>query len=500
MTQGPPAESPSATQRVGRWAAAPTPDPTPADTPAPAAGRSVGRFRVERELGRGGMGVVFLARQDGLNRPVALKLVAGADPAARRRFLLEAEAVASVRHPHVAEVFASGDAAGQPFLAMELLPGGSLADKLRAGRLAAAEAVGLVAKLAAGVQAAHDAGIVHRDLKPGNVLFDAAGSPKVTDFGLAKRSTGGQTATHAVLGTPAYMAPEQAGGRAKFVGPAADVYALGVILFECLTGTRPFAGDDSVSLLLRVATEDAPDVRAVCPDVSRDLAAVVRRCLQKEPHDRYPTAAALAADLHAVAAGERPAAAGRSALGGLRRALDRSLNAGEFAGYAGLFLWMVPVMLAADGTVGLALLGMVPEGAAPAAQFARVGLVVGLVWRVRRGRLPRTPAERQLWGLWGGYLLTCFVTALSHRLVYGWAVPDEARLYQPLALLSGLAFFALGATFWGWFYAIGLVFLGLALAMAADLRLAPFGFGLVWAGVLVVCWRFLRRKAAEAAA
>ena len=196
-------------------------------------------------LGEGGMGEVWKARQIKLNRVVALKMVLGGHRAGAKeliRFLAEAEAVAAVKHPHVVQVYEYGDADGRPFLAMEYLPGGSLTDRLKqAGRHSPLDAAKLVGTLAAAVQAAHDLGIVHRDLKPGNVLYDETGQPKVTDFGIAKRASGSDlTATQAVMGTPAYMAPEQARGETRFVGPQADVYSLGVILYECLTGTRPF--------------------------------------------------------------------------------------------------------------------------------------------------------------------------------------------------------------------------------------------------------------------
>src|SRR5436305_552715 len=217
------------------------PGRVPADLrPAPVAPPG---YVIDGELGRGGMGVVYKALQRGLNRPVALKMVLTGDHADHKdllRFLAEAETVAAIRHPHVVQVYEFGEQHGRPFLAMEFLPGGSLADRLKAGgALDPRAAAELVEKLARAVHAAHDAGIVHRDLKPANVLFDGAGEPRVTDFGLAKR--GGQsdlTRTGAVMGTPAYMAPEQAAGKTKFVGPQADVYALGVVLYECLAGRR----------------------------------------------------------------------------------------------------------------------------------------------------------------------------------------------------------------------------------------------------------------------
>jgi WD40 repeat protein len=256
-------------------------------------------FEVIGELGRGGMGVVYKARQTSLNRVVALKMIPGPGAEAHHlvRFLAEAEAVASVQHPHVVQLYDFGDHDGRPFMALEYLPGGSLSDRLGRGRLAPAAAAALVAKLAGAVQAAHDAGIVHRDLKPGNVLFDDAGEPKVADFGIAKRGQSDLTRTQAVMGTPAYMAPEQARGEAKFVGPAADTYALGVILYECLTGTRPFDGGDAFSVLRKVVDTDPEPPRKRVPDLPRDLDLICLKCLAKRPADRYPTAAALADDL-----------------------------------------------------------------------------------------------------------------------------------------------------------------------------------------------------------
>ena len=253
------------------------------------------------ELGRGGMGVVYRARQKKLNRLVALKMLLHADTADLSdvvRFHSEAEAVAAVRHPHVVQVHEYGHHDGRPYLAMELLTGGNLHARLRArAPFPADEAAGLVEKLARAVHAAHQQGIIHRDLKPGNVLFDAAGEPRVTDFGLAKREACEITRTMAVMGTPAYMPPEQAAGRAKFAGPPADIYALGVILYECLSGKTPFQEEDSVGLMNRVIHDAPPTLRSKVPDTPRDLELICLKCLEKDPDDRYPTAAALADDL-----------------------------------------------------------------------------------------------------------------------------------------------------------------------------------------------------------
>jgi WD40 repeat protein/tRNA A-37 threonylcarbamoyl transferase component Bud32 len=278
-------------------------DPAPGDRPPAPPG-----YEVLEELGHGGMGVVYKARQIKLNRVVALKMVLGQRTGRKEliRFLAEAEAVAAVRHPGVVQVHEYGEHDGRPFLAMEYLPGGSLSERLRAdGQMGARSAARLLGQLADGVQAIHERGIVHRDLKPGNVLFDDAGAPKVTDFGLAKRGAGGDlTATQAVMGTPAYMAPEQASGQTKFAGPAADVYALGVILYECLTGTKPFEGGEAVALLRRVADEAPERPSRRVQGLPRDVELIALKCLAKHPAERYPTAQALADDLARFAAGE----------------------------------------------------------------------------------------------------------------------------------------------------------------------------------------------------
>lgn len=259
-------------------------------------------------LGRGGMGVVYKARHEKLNRIVALKMIRADEQAEPReviRFLAEAEAIAAVRHPNVVQVFDYGECAGRPFMTLEFCSGGSLHQRLRQhGPMTPTAAAELVGKIASGVAAAHDRGIVHRDLKPANVLLDDTGEPKVTDFGLAKRAVGAElTQTGVILGTPHYMAPEQAGGRTKFVGPQADVWSLGVILYESLTGQRPFDSGSVNGILLRVLLDEPTPLRKLVPGLPRDLELICGKCLAKNPADRYPTAHELAADLSAFLGG-----------------------------------------------------------------------------------------------------------------------------------------------------------------------------------------------------
>jgi lipoprotein NlpI len=252
-------------------------------------------------LGRGGMGVVYRARQTSLNRVVALKMIL---PDARGgqetldRFKAEAESVARLNHPNIVQIFEVGEHAGVPYFSLEYCPSGSLDRKLAGTPMRPEEAAALVDTLARAIEAAHAAGVVHRDLKPANVLLDADGRPKVADFGLAKRlDESGRTHNGALLGTPSYMAPEQVPGYGKGVGPATDVYALGSVLYECLTGRPPFKGAGTWDTVQMVVTREPVPVRSLNPKVPRDLETVCLKCLEKNPGKRYGSAAALAEDL-----------------------------------------------------------------------------------------------------------------------------------------------------------------------------------------------------------
>ncbi len=258
-------------------------------------------YTILGELGRGGMGVVYMSRQIKANRVVALKMVLAAGHAGRDllvRFKTEVEAIASLQHPNIVQVYEVGDHGGLPFFSFEYCSGGSLDKKLAGIPLQPKEAAALLEKLALGMQAAHEVGIIHRDLKPGNVLLAADGSLKIGDFGLAKKldEASQQTQTGAVLGTPSYMAPEQAEGK-KDVGPAADIYALGAILYEMLTGRPPFKAATTLDTLHQVRHVEPVAPRQLQPGTPRDLETICLKCLYKAPHNRYGSAQELAADL-----------------------------------------------------------------------------------------------------------------------------------------------------------------------------------------------------------
>jgi serine/threonine-protein kinase len=259
-------------------------------------------YEVEAILGRGGMGIVYKARDLSLNRLVALKmLLAGsyAGAAERGRFVREAEAVAGLRHANIVQVHGAGDHEGRPYYTMEYVEGGSLAQMLAGTPQPARQAAALVATLAEAAQVAHRGGIVHRDLKPANILLTADGTPKMADFGLARHFDGGPglTLTGARLGTPSYMAPEQATGDVHRIGPAADVYSLGAILYEMLTGRPPFRGETAAETERQLTADEPVPPTRLNPTVPRDLETICLKCLHKDPQRRYATAAALADDL-----------------------------------------------------------------------------------------------------------------------------------------------------------------------------------------------------------
>jgi len=276
--------------------------------PDPMKVRYFGDYELQVEIARGGMGVVWRARQVSLNRPVALKMIlAGqlASAADVQRFKTEAEAAANLDHPNILPIYEVGEHEGQQYFSMKLIDGGSLADAIHSKSLTERPGIELLEKVCRAVHFAHRRGILHRDLKPANVLLDRTGTPYVTDFGLAKRveSDSGLTHTGALLGTPSYMAPEQARAE-KQISTGVDVYALGAILYEMLTDQPPFRGPTQLDTLLQVLDQEPTDPRKLNPKSNRDLSVIALKCLEKDPTRRYGSAESIAEELARFLAGD----------------------------------------------------------------------------------------------------------------------------------------------------------------------------------------------------
>ena len=264
--------------------------------------RYFGDYELLEEIARGGMGVVYKARQTNLNRIVALKMILAGQFAGEedvQRFYTEAEAAAQLDHPGIVPIFEIGEHQGQHYFSMAYIEGQSLAQKIVDGPLPPREAAELVKKIADAMAYAHEKGVIHRDLKPANILIDPSGQPKVTDFGLAKKteSDSNLTGTGQILGTPAYMPPEQAAGKTDEVGPLADVYSAGAILYCLLSGRPPFQAASPMDTLLQVLDQQPVAPRTLNPRVPQDLNTICIKCLEKDPKRRYDSAADLAADL-----------------------------------------------------------------------------------------------------------------------------------------------------------------------------------------------------------
>jgi uncharacterized protein (TIGR03067 family)/prepilin-type processing-associated H-X9-DG protein len=327
-------------------------------------------YEIVDEIGRGGMGVVYKAEQLSLKRPVALKMILAGSHAGRdhrSRFHREAEAVARLHHPNIVQIYEISEHEGKPYLALEFVDGGNLAQRifdfglaicdLKRSTHASTETLSrleienrkskianLIECLARAVHHAHQRGIIHRDLKPGNVLLMSDGTPKITDFGLAKQfhgdtpvtGHGAATVTGAIMGTPSYMAPEQADGKKRAVGPAADIYALGAILYELLTGQPPFKGDSPMSTAIKVVTEEPLPPHRLQPRVPRDLETICMKCLEKDPTKRYATAEALAEDLRRFQQNEPISARRVGPIGRMARWLFRHWKSAALIGAGGL--------------------------------------------------------------------------------------------------------------------------------------------------------------------
>ena len=450
----------------------------PGVTPLPA---SFDDYELLEELGRGGMGVVYRAYQKSLDRIVAVKMLLRRDlasPADLARFRTEAEAAARLDHPNIVSVFEVGECSGHPFYSMRFIEGTTLAKRLTTGPLPHRDAALLLAKVAAAVHVAHGRGVLHRDLKPSNILIDASGEPHVSDFGLAKRIEADQTVTHtgAIIGTPCYMSPEQAAGSRGDVGPASDVWSLGAILYQTLTGRPPFQASNPMDTLLAVLESDPPLPRSIAAGVDRDLELIALKSLQKPTDLRYASAADLAADLDAYLRGE-PVMARRGGLVDVFSRLFRETHHAVVLENWGL-LWMghaVVILALCVVTDVLAWRGV--DSRWPYLLLWGGGLAVWapIFWAVRHRTGPVTAVERQIAHVWGGSVLASSMLFLMEAFL---ELP-VLTLSPVLALFAGLVFFAKAGILSGTFYVQAAVLFATSLLMCLVPDYQHVIFGLV---------------------
>lgn len=465
----------------------------------------IGDYEIIELIASGGMGVVYRARHRLLGREAAVKMILAGHLACAeeiRRFLIEAEAAAQLDHPGIVPIFEVGEQHGQYYLALAYVDGRSLWDLVKESPLEAHDAARLMEQVANAIQHAHQNGIVHRDLKPQNILITRDRQARVTDFGLAKRQTqdSNLTRTGQPVGTPSYMAPEQAKGQIEKVGPSSDIYALGATLYCTLTGHPPFQAANVWETMRQVLEDEPVPPKLVNPDVPADLQGICLKCLSKRQEDRYVSCSELAADLRRFLDGERPEASDSGWMTALMRKLQRSRDDAELHSwgtmlwYFALIVWLAEVGIFLNDRHGPPY----PISSAVMiriSQFAAMAFIF-FIYRAAWQKTAQGPAE-QLWSLWIAFIVAChivFISGIQLQTIIAPERPVEFHLCYPcFAALSGMLFIALGRNFWGYCYAFGCLFFILALIMPHCLPWAPLLFGTVWALLLSTLGARLRR-------
>jgi serine/threonine protein kinase len=462
-----------------------------AETIAPSFGSSVtllplpsrfGDYELLEELGRGGMGVVYRAKQLSLQREIAVKMILRGQLASQSdldRFRSEAEAAAKLDHAGIVPVYEVGDVEGRAYFSMKFIDGVTLAQQLAQGPLPPREAAKLLSAVAKAIHFAHEHGVLHRDLKPSNILLDRAGHPHVTDFGLAKQLTDAAslTRTGAVIGTPAYMAPEQAAGARGEVGPHSDVYSLGVILYHMLTGRPPFQAASPVDVVLMVLEQDPVPPRMLNPKADADLEMIALRCLQKPTDLRYATAAALAADLEAYLHDERISARSGRFTQVISWWLRETHHAPVLENWGLLWMWhSLALLVVCSLTNGLWLWGdRVNRWPYFLLWTAGLGTWAAVFWVLRRRMGPVTFVERQIAHVWAASMIG--VTMLFP--LEAWLKLDVLKLSPVLGIINGMVFLVKAGILSGAFYAQAIALFVTAGLMALYPDYSHFIFGFV---------------------
>jgi serine/threonine-protein kinase len=459
--------------------------------PAAALLRTVGDYELLEEVGRGAMGVVYKARQRSLDRRVAIKmllrgeLASGVDLA---RFRTEAESAGRLEHPNVVKIFEVGECDGQAYFSMQYIEGTTLARLVANGPLPPRDAARYLAPICRAIHHAHQEGILHRDLKPSNVLINQGGVPHVSDFGLAKRVQDsapasefgtrprGLTQTGAIVGTPSYMPPEQAAGSRGVLGPASDIYSLGAILYELLTGRPPFQAATHLDTLWLVLEQDVVPPRLLNRQVDRALEMICLKCLQKPPRLRYETAAQLADDLEAFLRGEPPTAASSSLVYHVVRLLGETHQANVLENWGLLWMWhSLALIVLCSVTNWLYLMQVDTPLPYLGLWVVGLGTWASIFWMLRRRGGPVTFVERQIAHIWAASTIG---SASLFGVEYLLKLP-MLRLSPVLAILGGMVFLIKGGMLSGFFYLAAAACFVTAVFMAWFPKFGVLLFGLV---------------------
>lgn len=479
-------------------------DQEPAFAPSSVPKR-VGDYELGRELGRGGMGVVFEARQISLNRHVAVKMILRgefATEAELSRFRAEAESAGRLEHPNIVAIYEVGEHEGQPYFSMPHVPGTTLARRLAEGPIPPREAAELMLPVCRAVDHAHKRGILHRDLKPSNILIDTMGRPLVTDFGLAKRfqpegetvvsATGPVTRSGDLLGTPGYMAPEQAAGNRGNVSQQTDVYALGAILYATITGRPPFQSESPVDTLMMVLEQDPPIPRLLNPSADPDLELISLKALQKPADLRYATADAMADDLQAFLNQEAISARSSHFSQILSRAFRPTHHVAVLEHWGLLWMWHATVVFVlCVATNYMQVRGVDARWLYASLWTLGLGTWALIFWNLRRRGGPVTFVERQIAHIWAASMAaSTMLFAIEALLQF-----PVLKLSPVLALIAGSVFIAKAGILTGEFYIPAAALFAASIPMAIWPKYGLTIFGIVsWLTFFVPGWKFHRQK------
>lgn len=440
-----------------------------------------GDFELIEEIGRGGMGVVYRARQQSLGREVALKLILLdhlASETDRARFYAEARAAAKLEHPHIVPVYDLGEVQGRPYISMKLIEGSTLSSQLQNGHMDGKSAAKLLIPLCQAVQYAHENSVLHRDVKPSNIMINHEGQAFLTDFGLAKdlRETPTLTRTGAVVGTPAYMPPEQASGQKPTLDPTSDVYSLGAVLYHMITGQPPFVGRTGLETVLMVMEQDPPSPRSLTRGLDRDLEMIILRCLQKPPDLRYASASALEQDLNAYLNNEEIAARSGRFSQIISQVFRETHHFGILENWGLLWMWHSVVLLIVCVATSM-LYWMDDKNRLNYFLLWTVGLGAwaAVFWAVRRRMGPVTFVERQIAHLWAGSMI-CVAVLFP---LESWLGLEPLKLSPMLPMFAATTFLVKGAILSGRFYFQAIALFATSFLMAAMPGIAHLIFGVV---------------------